>query len=238
MKPVKPNFEWYSERSARAKITPRCPIASSELCPRYYASWWLLSDAGISTKITAEDKARLDRKWVPFNPSVVEEEPGIAHANGKLVSINEFCPEVAYEVFGFFASGLHRYADEIDRDLEHKKLAESGADADDPRWQWFSLRPRHFTECREYSIFSDVSTGKKPKRKSTHSRRNEVTQKVRWQVLARDSFTCQYCGIRPPEAVLEIDHKVSLKDGGSNELENLLTSCQECNRGKGAESSF
>lgn len=40
--------------------------------------------------------------------------------------------------------------------------------------------------------------------------------------------------MRPPEVVLEIDHFIPVKEGGDNEMSNLLTSCKQCNRGKKA----
>ena len=62
-----------------------------------------------------------------------------------------------------------------------------------------------------------------------------VTPKVRFEVFKRDDFTCQYCGRKTPEVVLEIDHIVPVSAGGDNDPLNLTTSCWECNRGKGAE---
>lgn len=58
--------------------------------------------------------------------------------------------------------------------------------------------------------------------------------KQRFYIFERDQFTCQYCGRRPPGVVLEVDHVVSVASGGTDEPENLVTSCFECNRGKGA----
>ena len=57
---------------------------------------------------------------------------------------------------------------------------------------------------------------------------------VRFEVFKRDNFTCRYCGRRTPEAILEIDHICPLSAGGTDDLENLATSCYECNRGKAA----
>ena len=59
---------------------------------------------------------------------------------------------------------------------------------------------------------------------------------LRFKVFRRDNFRCQYCGQTPPTVILEVDHIVPRAHGGSDELLNLLTSCQECNRGKGARS--
>src|SRR5687767_9513860 len=122
-KPI-PDFEWYSAISGKGKLPPRCPLASSDKCPRYYSSLWLLGKAGVITKISAEDEARLDKKWSEFQPSVREEEASVSHWDGKFSSVSNFCPEVAERVFGFFASGLYAYADELDRESAHKRLAE------------------------------------------------------------------------------------------------------------------
>lgn len=46
----------------------------------------------------------------------------------------------------------------------------------------------------------------------------------------------QYCGRKTPAVILEVDHVVPLSDGGRDEIENLATSCWDCNRGKGATS--
>lgn len=56
--------------------------------------------------------------------------------------------------------------------------------------------------------------------------------KLRWQILERDNFACQYCGKTAPDVMLEVDHRISLADGGDNSPENLVASCTACNRGK------
>ena len=62
-----------------------------------------------------------------------------------------------------------------------------------------------------------------------------LSKKVRFEVFKRDKFECQYCGAHPPDVVLEVDHIISVRDGGSDDIENLITACFGCNRGKGAE---
>jgi hypothetical protein len=59
-----------------------------------------------------------------------------------------------------------------------------------------------------------------------------IGKKIRFRILARDNFTCQYCGARAPEATLEVDHIVPRSRGGKNSPENLRTACFSCNRGK------
>jgi hypothetical protein len=60
-----------------------------------------------------------------------------------------------------------------------------------------------------------------------------ISVRKRFEVFKRDEFTCQYCGRKSPEVVLEPDHIIPVCDGGSDDLINLRTSCYECNRGKG-----
>ena len=57
-------------------------------------------------------------------------------------------------------------------------------------------------------------------------------QKTRFHIFKRDNFRCQYCGKSSPEVVLEVDHVVPVSKGGTNDFDNLITSCRECNRGK------
>jgi len=59
-----------------------------------------------------------------------------------------------------------------------------------------------------------------------------ISKRVRFEVFKRDRFTCQYCGRRPPDVMLEVDHVVPRVEGGGDEIENLTTSCVPCNRGK------
>lgn len=55
---------------------------------------------------------------------------------------------------------------------------------------------------------------------------------VRFEVFARDNYTCQYCGRKAPDVVLHVDHIVPVSKGGTDEPANLLTACADCNEGK------
>jgi hypothetical protein len=61
-----------------------------------------------------------------------------------------------------------------------------------------------------------------------------ISTRTRFEVFKRDRFTCAYCGRTPPEVLLEADHVVPQAAGGSDDMANLITSCQTCNRGKAA----
>lgn len=62
--------------------------------------------------------------------------------------------------------------------------------------------------------------------------RKNIGKKVRFEVFKRDSFTCQYCGAKAPEVLLEVDHIDPVAAGGGNDIINLITSCKACNSGK------
>jgi len=65
------------------------------------------------------------------------------------------------------------------------------------------------------------------------NKRKAVSKKLRFEVLKRDSFTCQYCGKAAPDVVLHVDHMKPVIKGGENNILNLITSCKDCNFGKG-----
>ncbi len=70
------------------------------------------------------------------------------------------------------------------------------------------------------------------------AKRTGISASLRWQVFSRDGFRCRYCGSQAGEVgvTLHADHLRSVADGGTNELDILLTACQRCNGGKGAKS--
>lgn len=65
--------------------------------------------------------------------------------------------------------------------------------------------------------------------------RKQISKKLRFEIFHRDGFSCQYCGSTPPNTVLHIDHIFPVKSGGTNDQDNLITSCEACNLGKSAK---
>lgn len=59
-----------------------------------------------------------------------------------------------------------------------------------------------------------------------------ISKRVRFQIFSRDGFTCAYCGSKPPDVILEVDHINPVSKGGLNNEMNIITSCFDCNRGK------
>ena len=61
-------------------------------------------------------------------------------------------------------------------------------------------------------------------------KRNEIVVS-RKNVLKRDNYTCQYCGVK--SISMTIDHILSRKKGGGDSWENLVAACMPCNTKKG-----
>lgn len=55
----------------------------------------------------------------------------------------------------------------------------------------------------------------------------------RLNLMSRDKFQCQYCGIKPVKGDLNLDHVIPRAQGGRSTWENVVTSCVNCNRRKG-----
>ncbi len=62
-----------------------------------------------------------------------------------------------------------------------------------------------------------------------------ISLSLRFDVLNRDAFTCRYCGRHAPETELEVDHIQPRSEEGTDDLANLVTTCRDCNRGKGGK---
>lgn len=58
----------------------------------------------------------------------------------------------------------------------------------------------------------------------------------RINVMTRDNFTCQYCGVKLGMRQLNYDHVVPRVRGGKTEFENIVTSCYPCNDRKAGRS--
>jgi len=142
---------------------------------------------------------------------------------------DDCCPEVAFDAYGVFATH-GRFMDKFDERTQHAQLKAENVHPDDWRWKFLWLTPAHFSECREFSIL--MHTVKSAVRGGSRRDARNISPKQRWGIFVRDSFTCKYCGRKPPEVALTVDHFVSVDADGTKEPGNLVTACQDCNSGK------
>ena len=152
---VIPNLEWYKAESKRWGVTPRCPFASVHSCPRFYQSVSLLGRAGC-TAIAPDEDAALKARWErhPLWPVVDEQATQTSRGGDRPHTFHNYCPEVLGQTFGYFATFLAPYADELDSEMASERLGKEGAASDDPRWRWSFCTPQHFTDCPLYSCLS------------------------------------------------------------------------------------
>lgn len=61
------------------------------------------------------------------------------------------------------------------------------------------------------------------------------SKQMRFRVFKRDGFKCAYCGQTPPSVILEVDHVIPKSKNGKDDINNYVTACFDCNRGKGVE---
>jgi len=74
-----------------------------------------------------------------------------------------------------------------------------------------------------------------PVRTTKAQKSRDPSPRLRFEVLARDKFTCRFCGASPtkdPSVTLHIDHIIPWSKGGETSLDNLQTLCSKCNLGK------
>ncbi len=154
------DLDWYaSESEKRGALTPRCPFATVDRCPRYYQSLSLMGDAG-ATRLNAKEDKRLLKKWRKSDlwPQVAEHETAIWGPPDEAHLFTNFCPEITYDRFGWFARTIASYPDEIDQGFAHAVLGREHADAGDWRWAWSLMTPMHYSDCPLYSLLTKVET--------------------------------------------------------------------------------
>jgi 5-methylcytosine-specific restriction endonuclease McrA len=66
---------------------------------------------------------------------------------------------------------------------------------------------------------------KPPKNHKPLGRRYKFKTYIRPKVLERDNYTCKMCGNKEE---LHVHHIIPIKEGGSDDLTNLITLCVNC----------
>lgn len=104
---------------------------------------------------------------------------------------------------------------------------------DEEGWPISSQHDDHHLKSGQYRL-----TGPPPEKVDVKFARG-ISQKLRAEVLDRNGFTCQSCGLTPGDidpgtgrkVRLHVAHIVDKSLGGKDELSNLRTYCSTCNQG-------
>jgi 5-methylcytosine-specific restriction endonuclease McrA len=83
-----------------------------------------------------------------------------------------------------------------------------------------------FYNCVREEVIQEL----KPKRRN-------ISNGIRYKIFKRDKYRCQVCGKSGSDLGIElqIDHKIPVIRGGTNDITNLWTLCNKCNSGKSAK---
>ena len=154
-----PDSSWYRAKSSEAGVACSCPYANVHKCYRYYASIYMLGEVQMITSISDEKKSELEKFWKQSGlvPVIAEDDTGIGGLVGRLSSFSNFCPEVTYTYFGYYASYIARYVDEIDKD-SGQKIAEGEGLENDWRYEWGFLTACHFLDCSVYTQVNEFNS--------------------------------------------------------------------------------
>lgn len=171
---VQPNLEWYKGISNTYGLSPRCPYSSVHRCPRFYQSLSLLGKAG-STEINKDEDERLKIKWEKTDlwPTTDEQGTITCGSSDERRHFLRFCPEVSYERFGWFASDLVPYVDEIGQNRVHELLSKEGDSSTDWRWCWIVVSSQHYTDCPLYSLLEAGAEANNHKKEIIAAKSNE-----------------------------------------------------------------
>jgi len=219
------NEKEYYQRSSKEKLPKRCPILN--YCERRAFTIYCYSDYekfartnNIVLALQKEGVIPMDFEQKAIN---IQGESPMWHKSDVLIYYHDMCPEVNlfdYENSLPFAKGLASTDGEWDDFRKNIKFV--------------NQKNKHFSECTEFNKYLFENNILNTKKTSSSRRRSGISQKLRFEIYSRDKFTCQYCGrvAGKDGVVLEIDHKIPVSEGGTDDYNNLITSCKECNQGK------
>jgi 5-methylcytosine-specific restriction endonuclease McrA len=222
--------EKYIAKSKKQDLPPRCPLIKN--CERW--AWTIYfynffdSEFYLGKELDAFDKLReyslIDDNFEKNCQCIKSEHPEFLR-NRDRISWRNMCPEINLfdETHSLnVAFGTNNISGEYDDLRDNKKL------------KLFTYR--HYTDCLEFSDFLFEHLDKKKISKYYRvkgKRRTPISKKLRFEIFIRDNYTCQYCNRTLSDGIkLEIDHVLPISEGGTDDYENLITACQDCNRGK------
>jgi 5-methylcytosine-specific restriction endonuclease McrA len=220
----------YYEISDKEKLPKRCPILDK--CER--RAWTLaftmnsckdlidLRSESREIKIITQliNEGKISEDYEQEKVTVKGEQPETIEGKSSFGFAN-LCPEVI-----LFEN--HRFRYEIPR------ISAISGRYTTEKYDKSGYYCSHFCECPEFSNYNyEKGVIGKLSKKTKRKKRPTISKVLRFEILQRDKFTCQYCGRSKDDGVkLEIDHRIPVSEGGKTTLKNLITSCYDCNRGK------
>ena len=112
---------------------------------------------------------------------------------------------------------------------EHPKITPISSYTYGRRWGGLPRFAKLFVSYKKQTITKSELINKKTKK----YKRDPISASLRAEVFSRDNKTCQDCGKTVADGVkFEIHHIIPVSHDGPSTIENLITNCEACNRGK------
>ncbi len=208
--------EEYESISTKRKLPFRCPLIYN--CERAKGTRWLF------VQKPEDGKNGVHVEYCLIEDENYTENPSLSTINNHeypkefLIYAFNVCPEEIFTRYKYCASDYEFYQDYDMKGqiIKFKEIATG----------------KHYSECNEFSMWSLSNNKDILKKKTPRGTKSRISPKERFAVFQRDGFKCQYCGATKDKKELEIDHKKAVSHGGTDEFNNLITACIDCNRGK------
>jgi len=227
------NKDQYFSKSKKKELPPRCPLIGH--CDRWAQTifFYQFFDSAINKHrkinylkklaeygIIGHDFDKNSIKIIAEHPEFLRDEERVSYRN--------MCPEINLFDDNYalpFAKGTASISGEYDSIRE--KYGQAGLN---------NYTERHYKECLEFSNYMFQNLDKSKLSKffvEKRKRRTPISTTLRFEIFTRDNHKCQYCGRTISDGIkLEIDHKIPSAEGGTDNYDNLITACNECNNGK------
>lgn len=208
--------EEYESISAKRKLPLRCPLIYT--CERAKGTRLLFSQEqggdglrdSFTYHLTEDENYQRNPTLHTINRHKYPKE--------YLLYAWDVCPEEIFVRYKYFASDYEFYKSyDMEGKIKSQKEIATG---------------KHYSECYEFSMWSFSNNKDISKKKTPRGIKSRISPKERFAVFQRDGFRCQYCGATKNSKELEVDHKIPVSQGGTDEFNNLVTACIDCNRGK------
>lgn len=230
------SFELKNDSVTRDEYNRQGEYHSSTLEDRF-GSW-----------IKAKEKAGLKRRE---HPSISDEEyfknleevwiklGKQPHFSDMEIPFSKYSGSGYVHNFGTWRKALERFIEYVNKDEETTVEGENSIIIEEKKPSQALIIEYPNKELVSESV-DKTPSAKRPKSSqepiNKHRTKREVNDRLRFRIMRRDNFKCQYCGKSPaidPKIILHVDHIKPWSKGGETIFENLRTLCSNCNIGKG-----
>lgn len=165
--------------------------------------------------------------WYMFRHSVIDLEKQYIR-----VSVRRLMKGVVLSNSGQSDSLSYGTVQKVMLGLESKKVIAKSGDTNRDGTLYKVCLPEEIDICREYKMNIEQRQELKAVREAKDLDYYNI-QDNREKVFERDNYLCHYCGKQLTRFSATLDHIQPVSQGGTNEIDNLVTACLHCNSQRG-----